>query len=144
LLKILRHRYAHWVRDQSRRQKGAHTLESAVRQAASGPDAPLEVLARQESLQAALDALDDRYKEPFLLVFLEGLTCQDAAEFLDLPLGTVLSRIHRARQLLRQALERGQAPQASSAPPLRLYADPGDRNRTEGGGGRETGLGGIS
>lgn len=61
----------------------------------------LAKLSNQELLQRSLDELEIRYKEPFLLVFMQGMTCREAAEVLDLPLGTVLSRIHRARQQLR-------------------------------------------
>jgi len=39
-----------------------------------------------------------------LLVFMEGMTCQQAADQLKVPLGTVLSRIHRARKHLRERL----------------------------------------
>ena len=67
----------------------------------AGPDV-LAKLSDQELLQIALEALEERYKEPFLLVFLEDFTCREAAELLDIPLGTVLSRIHRARQFLRR------------------------------------------
>jgi len=55
-------------------------------------------------IQAALDALDPDRRMAFLLVFLEGLTCRQAGELLDIPLGTVLSRIHRARAELRRTL----------------------------------------
>ena len=41
----------------------------------------------------------------FLLVFLEGFTCREVGEMLDIPLGTVLSRIHRARSRLRHLLK---------------------------------------
>lgn len=64
-----------------------------------GPD--LDVLARRENVQGALNRLDSRFKEPFLLVFLVGLSCREVAERLSVPLGTVLSRIHRARAALR-------------------------------------------
>jgi DNA-directed RNA polymerase specialized sigma24 family protein len=60
-------------------------------------------------LQKALDTLESRYKEPFLMVFLEGLSCREAAEELDIPLGTILSRIHRARSFLRGAIKRQEA-----------------------------------
>ena len=40
----------------------------------------------------------------FLLVFQEDFTCREAAELLNIPLGTVLSRIHRARQFMRRIL----------------------------------------
>ena len=66
------------------------------------PDAHAE---ERDLIQRALDDLDDRYKLPFLMVFMEGLTCQQAADQLGVPLGTVLSRIHRARQSMRSQLE---------------------------------------
>ena len=104
LLQILRHRYAHTIRRQTRRVRARVSHEQlnevAIR---TGVDV-LAQLSDQEILQQALDSLDDRFKEPFLLVFLEDFTCQAAADFLDLPLGTVLSRIHRARQQLRAAI----------------------------------------
>ena len=55
-------------------------------------------------MQAALAELDERYRVALLLVFVEGLTCREAADELGVPLGTVLSRIHRARKAMREAL----------------------------------------
>ena len=42
-----------------------------------------------------------------LLVAIEGLQYEEAAEILEVPLGTVRSRLSRARQALRQALDAG-------------------------------------
>jgi len=104
LFQILRHRCSHWLRDSGRRPDTVASLEAvADRVAAPGPGVP-ETLARREALQRALDRLDDRFKAPFLMVFLQGLSCREAAEALDVPLGTVLSRIHRARGVLRGSL----------------------------------------
>ncbi|MCC7140034.1 MAG: RNA polymerase sigma factor [Planctomycetes bacterium] len=103
LMTILRRR---WIRS----MKASHPLATAddvdVDDTASplpGPD--LDLFARREAVQRALARLDVRYKEPFLLVFLEGLSCREAAGRLSLPLGTVLSRIHRARAALRAYLK---------------------------------------
>jgi len=105
LFQILRHRYAHLVRD-SRRKTAATISLNEDAAAAPAAGSPLESLARRELLQSAIDRLDDHYKQPFLMVFLQGLTCQETAEELNLPLGTVLSRLHRARELLRGHLRR--------------------------------------
>lgn len=123
LLSILRHRYMHWLRDRKRHPGQAGSARGEVEAVVSQEDAPGETLARQESLRAALDALEDHYKVPFLLVFLEGFTCQEAAEFLDVPLGTVLSRIYRARQFLRQQLQR----ESSEGGHLRIFKEERDR-----------------
>ncbi len=85
-------------------------------------------------MQTALDSLEDHYKVPFLLVFLEGMTCQQAAEFLDVPLGTVLSRIYRARRLLRQHLQG----QSSGRAHLRLHKEEPDQEEPP------MGMGGVS
>ena len=129
LFKILGHRYMHRVRDRlpSRENQSAENAEA--RQADSGESLPVDVLARQEALRAALDGLDERHKMPFLLVFLEGLTCQ-AADMLDMPLGTVLSRIHRARLLLRARLA-----ERADAPRLKLHRPPPEPGPEAGTGG---------
>jgi len=106
--RVLRHRHAHWARAHGRRMRAlppAHAHGVAVEHL---PDPAQERGRRRaedrEMLQNALDGLEDRFKIPFLMVFLEGLTCREAAGQLDLPLGTVLSRIHRARGFLRRRL----------------------------------------
>jgi RNA polymerase sigma-70 factor (ECF subfamily) len=108
LFQILRHRYSHWMRDNSRRLHPEAGIEEAENDARiSSPDHTDE-LSRQEALGRALGALEDRYKEPFLMVFQEGLSCKEAAASLDVPLGTVLSRIHRARNFLRKFLKKSE------------------------------------
>lgn len=57
-----------------------------------------------EPLQNALDALPKDYRAAVLLADVEELTYDEIADILRCPIGTVRSRIHRARQLLRKAL----------------------------------------
>jgi len=104
LFQILRYRNAHAIRDRGRRVQTRNDVEQ-LNQASdeTGPDV-LTKLSDRELLERALEALDNRYKEPFLLVFQEDFTCREAAELLNIPLGTVLSRIHRARQFMRRFL----------------------------------------
>lgn len=52
----------------------------------------------------ALDALPDRFRKVVVLVDIDGLTYAEVAEVLDVPIGTVMSRLHRARTRIRDRL----------------------------------------
>jgi RNA polymerase sigma-70 factor (ECF subfamily) len=102
LFQILRFRYAHLLRDAKARLRPA-TLTDGMDIADSSPP-PADLLAEREALQAALDELSPDIRETFLLVFMQGLKCREAAEELNVPLGTVLSRLNRARVAMRTRL----------------------------------------
>lgn len=103
LAAILLHRASRRLRRRRREPPVARPIdEESDRAPPAGPD--LDRLARKEDLQRALDALDPDRRAAFLLVFHEGRTCLEAAELLGVPLGTVLSRVHRARLELRRRL----------------------------------------
>jgi len=55
-------------------------------------------------VQRALDALPAEYRAAVVLVDLEGFSYQEAAQLLRCPVGTVRSRLHRARMALREWL----------------------------------------
>ena len=57
-----------------------------------------------DEMQRALDGLADELRETLLLVVVGELTHQEAADVLGVPLGTVLSRVSRARTQLREKL----------------------------------------
>ena len=52
----------------------------------------------------ALDALPERFRQVVELVDIDGLTYTEAAEAIGVPLGTVMSRLHRARTRIRSRL----------------------------------------
>jgi RNA polymerase sigma-70 factor (ECF subfamily) len=87
------------------REEGLARLQEA---GAELPAAPLDperaAAAEQEraSVQAALLELPPRLRLPVVLYDLEGLPYPEIARLLDLPEGTVKSRIHRARERLRE------------------------------------------
>lgn len=66
-----------------------------------------KILAREESrmVQLAVEKLPDKYKIPILLFYMEDLAIVDISEILRLPEGTIKSRIHRAKKILKQKLE---------------------------------------
>lgn len=68
---------------------------------------PAESIQREErdrAILAALDRLDPDHRAVLVLKDVEGHRYEEIAELLDIPLGTVRSRIHRARTQLRQYL----------------------------------------
>jgi RNA polymerase sigma-70 factor (ECF subfamily) len=87
-------------------------------------DDPLAGLTRQEGLEAlrrAVLALPRRYREVVVLCDLEETDYADAAMALGCPIGTVRSRLHRARALLLEKLnqERNGRPSVRSLTPAR-------------------------
>lgn len=55
-------------------------------------------------LKQHMDDLPIRQKEVMLLVSLEGFSYEEVASILDIPVGTVMSRLHRSREKLRHTL----------------------------------------
>lgn len=104
LFQILRHRYSRWLQQQKQHISPTASSSRANVLQFSHYD-PRPQLEGNDLLQVGLNALKQRYKEPFLMVFLLGMTCEETAKTLDIPVGTVLSRIHRAKQRLRAYLE---------------------------------------
>jgi RNA polymerase sigma-70 factor (ECF subfamily) len=71
------------------------------------PQAPERAASRKqfcEDLDQALQQLPETFRIVVMLVDVEGLSYKEVAEILHCPLGTVMSRLYRARQLLRKAL----------------------------------------
>jgi len=73
-----------------------------------GPATPEQVLDARTSL-SALARLPDEQRALLMLVSVEGLAYREAAEVLGIPIGTVMSRLSRARRALRD-LDDGAAP----------------------------------
>lgn len=68
------------------------------------PDRVAELTELREILHEALEDVDERYRLPAQLHFLEGLTHTEAAQRLGIPLGTAKSRTHHAIADLRRVL----------------------------------------
>lgn len=66
----------------------------------------IETEELRERLTAAIEELEPKYQSPFVLYEFDGLEIAEIGELLDLSVGGVKSRLHRARKKLRASLER--------------------------------------
>jgi RNA polymerase sigma-70 factor (ECF subfamily) len=72
---------------------------------APGPEALVSSSERAETVQQAVLSLPEACRAVLVLREYEGLSYQEIANTLDIPLGTVMSRLNYARKLLRDKLE---------------------------------------
>ena len=72
--------------------------------AAETPESVLLARVEQETIQNALEELPVRFREIILLCDLEEMSCQEIGETLAIPMGTVMSRLSRARKAMRELL----------------------------------------
>jgi RNA polymerase sigma-70 factor (ECF subfamily) len=92
------------------RLRSASRREQRELDAASGqPPAPtVEAIAREQQflqrIERAVDALPEKLRRVVILAAIEGYDMRETAELLDLPEGTVRSRLNRARKLLAEKL----------------------------------------
>ena len=86
--------------------------DSAGSRPAPGPESALEQRELQERVAWALSRVDDEFRAAVILKDIEDLDYQTIAEILDVPVGTVKSRIHRGRMMLRELLQDARCPRA--------------------------------
>jgi RNA polymerase sigma-70 factor (ECF subfamily) len=93
----------------SDRRRGEHVAYDALVIEPSIPGPQHGRLALGE-MNRALDRLPDDQRETLLLVVLEGVSYEEAASILGIPIGTVMSRLSRARAALRALTGTGDEP----------------------------------
>jgi RNA polymerase sigma-70 factor (ECF subfamily) len=73
---------------------------------AAEPSAETEVLERlpDQDVQEALASLPEQFRLAVLLADVEGFSYKEISEILDIPMGTVMSRLHRGRRALERRL----------------------------------------
>ncbi|MCW8835779.1 MAG: sigma-70 family RNA polymerase sigma factor [Rhodospirillales bacterium] len=91
-----RHRYQ-WTSDE--------VLET-IAHASPTPYESAEVAAFAQSVSDGLESLSEDLREAVTLVSLEGLSYEDAAAATGIPVGTMKTRVFRARRILRENLEK--------------------------------------
>ena len=92
------------IRDFFRRKKPTTSLEAHVETHGEPASPHVELPARTVRLQRALAALPEEFREVVMMFYFEGLSLAEIAEALSLPVGTVKSRLNRARRKLRDLI----------------------------------------
>src|SRR5260370_33734459 len=85
-------------------ERKLETESLRVDPAASNPEAMLSVQAMEGEVETALAALPAEFREAILLVDVEELSYQEVSGVLEIPIGTVKSRVSRGRAILRDSL----------------------------------------
>jgi len=89
-------------------QNGEYTFEPLDTSTASRPEHALEQAELQTRVRQALARLSPEHRAVLVLKELEGQKYETMAEILQVPIGTIRSRLHRARLELRELLEKSE------------------------------------
>jgi RNA polymerase sigma-70 factor, ECF subfamily len=89
-----------------RTRRERHAIENLTHDpcAWTSPDQPSQIQALSSPVARAVADLPPHFREALQLVDMAELSYRDAAEVIGVPLGTVMSRLHRGRRLLAAAL----------------------------------------
>jgi RNA polymerase sigma-70 factor (ECF subfamily) len=116
LFKILTNAFINEYRKRSRQPRSTslddvedyylytHLLDSGIQPSASPPEEEVLASITDDDVVRALEALSEEFREVVLLADVEGFSYREIAEIMDIPVGTVMSRLHRARRRLHQSL----------------------------------------
>ena len=104
-LNIDRGRRVQRTPDQQPIEEGDYYLYNRLEQD-GGVDDEEQVVERlsQDTIVQALSAVPHNFRDVLVLVDIGDFSYQDAAQILDVPIGTVMSRLHRGRRILKQEL----------------------------------------
>src|SRR5665811_1705339 len=114
LYRILTNTYINRYRKQARRPtetdlgdlEDLYLYRQIGNSGAVGRSAEEEVLEGfvDDDVKAAVESLPEHFRLPVLLADVEGFSYKEIAEIMDVPIGTVMSRLHRGRKALERAL----------------------------------------
>lgn len=112
VFKILRNTYLKNLRQNAQSKETEYdegidylqSLENSVEQIDVAEIYEQKVESNQ--IQQLLDELPEKHKSPLLLYYMSGMSYREIAETLDLPIGTVMSRLSRGKQILKKKVLR--------------------------------------
>jgi RNA polymerase sigma factor (sigma-70 family) len=120
LLKIVRNTCYTWLH-QNRVHRATDLFDEQIHTVVAESRSPETLLLQKadcQLLKQALEELPAAFREVLILIELEGLSYKEIAEVLGIPIGTVMSRLARARHRIRQSLgshtSARQAPESQS------------------------------
>jgi len=92
--------------DQQPLEEGDYFLYNKLEETTDGPTDEERVVQRlsQNDVVSALSEVPHDFRDVVVLVDVGDFTYADAAQILDIPIGTVMSRLHRGRRILKQAM----------------------------------------
>ena len=104
MMKIMRNCWIDEVRSRARRAGALAPEEAAF---GAHPIAPSEEerLVRADGVGRAMNLLPAEQREAIALVLVEGLSYREASDLLEIPIGTLTSRLNRGRKALARTLE---------------------------------------
>jgi RNA polymerase sigma-70 factor (ECF subfamily) len=108
LLRIVRNTCYTWLEKNRPGERSVSFDETrhGVQRPEGGPEATLVVGENREMLRRALEELPSEFREAIVLSELEGLSYREIAAVAGVPIGTVMSRLARARERLQEGLAR--------------------------------------
>jgi RNA polymerase sigma-70 factor (ECF subfamily) len=108
LYTVLRHQFLKERRRKAPAAASAVSVELDGMPGAMRPESPVD----GERLQSALNAMPLEFKVVLLLFFFEDLSYKEISRQLNIPMGTVMSRLSRGKDFLRRRLEESDTPAA--------------------------------
>jgi RNA polymerase sigma-70 factor (ECF subfamily) len=99
---------ADWSRRHARLRKKTRPIEDAEDLPDERGQVEKRLLDEEDRVRVrdAVQGLDERYREPVVLLYFQKLSYEQIAAVMDIPLKTVETRLYRARGMLREMLER--------------------------------------
>ena len=87
-------------------EEGDYFLYNRLEETSAGPTDEERIVQRlsQDDVVGALSSVPHDFRDVVVLVDIGDFTYADAAQILDIPVGTVMSRLHRGRRILKQAM----------------------------------------
>lgn len=99
---------SNWARTQveTRKRRGGEELDESIRWEGPSPEEELDKSRQREAIVRAVEELPEDQRVVLHLRVSEGLSYREISDTLDVPIGTVMSRLSRARETLRTRVKR--------------------------------------